>query len=64
MEIYNTVRLPNGGEVAMDKLAYESYTGVGASTHGKKWSVTLYFDNDNKETTECKPELNDMIEIR
>ena len=50
MEIYNTITLPNGGTVAMDKLAYAAYQSISSSSHKDKWATTLYFDNDEIET--------------
>ena len=50
MEIYNTITLPNGGTVAMDKLAYATYQSICSSSHKDKWTTTLYFANDEIET--------------
>lgn len=50
MEIYNTITLPNGGTVAMDKLAYATYEGGCVSTHKSRWKVTIEFENEQIET--------------
>ena len=66
MEIYDTITLPNGGHVVLDKLAYETYTGCGQSTHKYEWKYTIEFEggnvisvNHNQDKTN---EVNDVIE--
>lgn len=65
MEIYDTITLPNGGHVVLDKLAYESYTGCGQSTHKYEWKYTIEFEGGNVISVnhnEDKTNLNDIIE--
>lgn len=65
MEIYDTITLPNGGHVVLDKLAYESYTGCGQSTHKYEWKYTIEFEGGNVISVnhnEDKTDLNDIIE--
>ena len=53
-QIFETVKLPNGGTVQLDKLAYDTFQGTCISSHkinGKYiWKVTLDFESDNIET--------------
>lgn len=64
--IYETVTLPNGGLVQLDKLAFEAFQGQCRSTrkqNGKYvWSATLYFDDNTIETAVVKQNTN--IELR
>lgn len=53
-KVFETVTLPNGGVVQLDKLAFETFQGQCISSHklnGKYvWKVTLDFDGDKVET--------------
>ena len=64
--IYETVTLPNGGVVQLDKLAFEAFKGQCRSTrkHNGKyvWSATLYFDDNAIETTAVNN--NNNVELR
>lgn len=75
--IYETVTLPNGGLVQLDKLAFEAFQGQCRSTrkqNGKHvWSATLYFDDNTIETAVVKQnnvmfrsshDINTNIELR
>lgn len=67
MEIYDTITLPNGGHVVLDKLAYESYTGCGQSTHKYEWKYTIEFEGGIDKHGVCQNEdktneVNDVIE--
>ena len=50
-QIFETVKLPNGGTVQLDKLAFETFQGQCISSHkinGKYvWKVTLDFESAN-----------------
>ena len=52
--IYETIALPNGGVVQLDKLAFEAFKGQGRSTRKLNdkhvWSAILYFDDNTIET--------------
>ena len=62
---YETVTLPNGGVVQLDKLAFDAFKGQCRSTrkqNGKYvWSATLYFDDNTIETASVN---NTNIELR
>jgi hypothetical protein len=70
MEIYDTITLPNGGHVVLDKLAYETYTGCGQSTHKYEWKYTIEFEggnvisvnNHSANNQDTMHDLNDVIE--
>ena len=57
--VFETVTLPNGGVVQLDKLAFDAFKGQCRSTrkqNGKYvWSATLYFDDNTIETASVKP---------
>lgn len=63
--IYETVALPNGGVVQLDKLAFEAFKGQCRSTRKQNskyvWSATLYFDDNTIETTAVN---NTNVELR
>ena len=63
--IYETIVLPNGGVVQLDKLAFETFQGQCRSSHklnGKYvWKVMLDFDGDKVETATVK---NNNVELR
>ena len=65
-QIFETVNLPNGGTVMLDKLAFDTFQGQCISSHklnGKYvWKVTLDFDGDKVETATVKPNTN--MELR
>ena len=64
-KVYETVMLPNGGVVQLDKLAFETLDGQCISSHklnGKYvWKLTLDFNGDRVETASVKP---NNVEIR
>ena len=66
--IYETVTLPNGGVVQLDKLAFEAFQGQCRSTrkqNGKHvWSATLYFNDNTIETAAVNNTTNNNVEIR
>ena len=57
--VFETVTLPNGGVVQLDKLAFETLDGQCISSHklnGKYvWKLTLDFNGDRVETASVKP---------
>ena len=61
---YETVMLPNGGVVQLDKLAFETLDGQCISSHklnGKYvWKLTLDFNGDRVETAAVKPNNVEM----
>ena len=63
--IYETVTLPNGGVVKLDKLAFEAFKGQCRSTRKQNskyvWSATLYFDDNTIETAAVN---NTNVELR
>ena len=63
--IYETIVLPNGGVVQLDKLAFDAFKGQCRSTrkqNGKYvWSATLYFDDNTIETAAVN---NNNVELR
>ena len=63
--IYETIVLPNGGAVQLDKLAFEAFKGQCRSTrkqNGKYvWSAALYFDDNTIETAVVN---NNNVELR
>ena len=63
MEIYNTIKLPNGGIIQMDQLAYETYQGICRSNYKGEWTVTLDFKDGTIETA-TKPHQTNNIELR
>ena len=64
--IYETIVLPNGGTVQLDKLAFEAFKGQCRSTRKQNdkyvWSATLYFDDNTIETAAVNNNTN--IELR
>lgn len=58
MEIYDTITLPNGGHVMLDKLAYETYTGCGQSTHKYEWKYTIEFEGGIDKHGVCQNDIN------
>ena len=64
--IYETIVLPNGGTVQLDKLAFEAFKGQCRSTRKLNdkhvWSATLYFDDNTIETAAVNNNTN--IELR
>ena len=64
-KVFETVMLPNGGAVQLDKLAFETLDGKCISSHklnGKYvWKLTLDFNGDRVETAAVKP---NNVEIR
>ena len=64
--IYETIVLPNGGTVQLDKLAFEAFKGQCRSTRKLNdkyvWSATLYFDDNTIETATVNNNTN--IELR
>ena len=64
-KVFETVMLPNGGIVQLDKLAFEAFKGQCRSTrkqNGKYiWSATLYFDDSTIETAAVN---NTNVELR
>lgn len=65
-KVYETVTLPNGGVVQLDKLAFDTFQGQCISSHKINskyvWKVTLDFDGDKVETATAKQNRN--IELR
>ena len=63
---YETVTLPNGGVVQLDKLAFDTFQGQCISSHKINskyvWKVTLDFDGDKVETATVKQKTN--VELR
>ena len=63
--IYETVALPNGGVVQLDKLAFDAFKGQCRSTRKQNsnyvWSATLYFDDNTIETASVN---NTNVELR
>ena len=63
--VFETVTLPNGGSVQLDKLAFETLDGKYISSHklnGKYvWELTLDFNGDRVETAAVKP---NNVELR
>ena len=63
---YETVNLPNGGTVMLDKLAFETFQGHCISSHKINskyvWKVTLDFDGDKVETATVDRPSN--VELR
>lgn len=64
--IYETVTLPNGGVIQLDKLAFEAFKGQCRSTRKLNdkyvWSATLYFDDNTIETAAVNNNTN--VELR
>ena len=60
MEVYNTIKLPNGGTIQMDQLAYETYQGICRSNYRGEWTVTLDFKDGTIETA-TKPQPNNVM---
>ena len=64
--IYETIVLPNGGVVQLDKLAFEAFKGQCRSTRKQNdkyvWSATLYFDDNTIETAAVNNSNN--VELR
>ena len=64
--VFETVTLPNGGVVQLDKLAFEAFKGQCRSTHKQNckyvWSATLYFDDNTIETAAVNNNKN--VELR
>ena len=66
--IYDTIKLPNGGTISLDRLAYECYQGQCISSHKLNskyvWKVTLDFEcNDTNVETAVRPNVSD-VELR
>ena len=63
--IYETITLPNGGVVQLDKLAFDAFKGQCRSTRKQNgeyvWSATLYFDDNKIETAAVN---NTNVELR
>lgn len=64
-KVFETVTLPNGGSVQLDKLAFETLDGQCISSHklnGKYvWKLTLDFNGDRVETAAVK---QNNVELR
>jgi len=63
MEVYDTIKLPNGGAIQMDKLAYETFQGICRSNYKGEWTVNIDFKGGTLETA-TKPQLTNNIELR
>lgn len=63
--IYETIVLPNGGVVKLDKLAFEAFKGQCRSTRKLNdkhvWNATLYFDDNTIDTAAVKPNNVELI---
>lgn len=75
--IYDTITLPNGGIIMLDRLAYEAYDSCSVTNHNhtngyanhangytnnKDWKVALTFDSSDIERA-VQPKHDD-IELR
>lgn len=61
-QIYDTITLPNGGIIMLDRLAYETYDSCSITNHKKTWKTTLTFDSSDIERA-VQPKHDD-IELR
>jgi len=60
-QIYDTITLPNGGIIMLDRLAYEAYDSCSQTNHKKDWKVVLTFDSSDIERAVVE---NKGVEIR
>ena len=63
MEVYDTIKLPNGGTIQLDQLAYETFQGVCSSNYRGEWTVSLDFKDNVVETAVAHQDPNKEIEI-
>lgn len=64
--IYDTISLPNGGTIMLDKAAYDTCSGSAISSTKKdnthSWNYTLYFeDNDNNRIKTAAININKQL---
>ena len=57
--IYDTIKLPNGGIIQMDQLAYETFQGICRSNYKGEWTVSMDFKGGTLETAD-KPMPNNV----
>ena len=60
-QIYDTITLPNGGIIMLDRLAYEAYDSCSVTNHKQDWKVALTFDSSDIERAVVE---NKGVEIR